>query len=421
MMNILSYSMIALPGHSFLGGSVNYVLLAFLLLAVINTLRMQRRMSFLEQWNDCLLNAFHRTNNSLMRIKRMHEEFAAEKLPPLAALRVRELAVQIGDIVNFNKGSLSISQEKRGDELKTEECELYSYITSLVSRHREHAENCQVELNVCKDAGYRPCRINEMAFTAALDGLLERSVDRTRPDEDVNIILSGGDDRWSVEISNRSSGKDYWKYFGLLLTFVKICCGSNLRFMWHVVKAHGGKISGYEWENLVHYKITVPVGYDHSPVPAVENTDPTGCTDNLPHIVLIMEDKELSGYLKASLSDIYRVSVYEHYSQITVPLSNDNTDIIMIDEETEGRDICSKIKKNKQTSDVTVLLLTASDDAEDLEELKKCRADRFLPRMVSVERLKEEILSILEERRQQIERVIRLVNTDFSVMCGRKK
>lgn len=410
-MNILSYSVIALPEYSFLDGSVNHVLLALLLLVIINSLRMRGRMYFLQQKNKLLLNAFHRTNNSLTLIESAHQELVAENLPPLVAVTVSRLTAEIGDIISSNKGALPILQRKRGGELKTDEYELYSYITSLVNRHREHAENCQVKLNVFKDAGHRACHINEMAFTAALHDLFKRSIDSTRPEGSVNVLVSCRDDRWSMEISNRSSGKDYRKYFGLFLYFVKICCGSNPGLIWHVVRSHGGRISGYEWGQCVDYKITVPLGDNNSPVSAVEEA---GHADDLLHVVLIMADKELSGYLKDSLSRSYRVSVYEHYKQITVPLSDENTDIIIIDEETEDSNICSRIKKNKLTSDVPVLLLTTSNDAEHLKELKKCRADRFLPRTVTVERLEAELLFIREESKQQFERVIRLVNTDFS-------
>lgn len=410
-MNILSYVVIALPEYNFLDGSVNHVVLAFLLLVIINSLWMRRRMYFLQQKNKLLLNAFHQTNNSLMLIESIHQELAAENLPPLVAVTVRRLTAQIGDIISSNKSVLTIPQRNRDGELKTDEYELYSYIASLVNRHREHAENCQVKLNVYKDAGYGVCHINEMAFTAALHDLLKRSIDCTQPGGSVNIIVSCRDDRWSMEISNHSSGKDYRKYFGLFLTFGKICCGSNPGLIWQVVRAHGGNISGYEWGKWVDYRITVPLGDNNSPVSAVEDGDHA---DELPHVVFIMKDKELSGYLKDSLSRSYRVSVYEHYKQITVPLSDENTDIIIIDEEAEDSNICSRIKKNKLTSDVPVLLLTTSNDAEHLKELKKCRADRFLQRTVTVERLEAELFFIREESKQQFERVIRLVNTDFS-------
>lgn len=275
MMYILSCSMIGLPEHSFRNGSVIYVLCAFLFLAIIDSLRMRRKVFFLEQRNDFLLDAIRQATYTLMTIKNMYDELAADNLPPLIAVSIRQLAAQIGDVINRNKSALSVSGERSDGELNLDECELYS-------------------------------------------------------------------------------------------------------------------------------------------VPAVENAGYTGCTDELPHIVLIMEDKKLSGNLKAVLSRSYRVSVYEHYERIDPPLSNDNTDIIIMDAESVDGKLCSRIKKNKHTSDVTVLLLTPFGNAEDLKKYENWRADRLLPRTVPVERLEEEIISILEERRQQIERVIRLVNTDFS-------
>ena len=408
MMNIVFPSMIALPEYNFLGSSVNHVLLAFLLLAIINTLRTRGRIFFLEQEKDFLLDVIHRTTSSLTITKNMHEELVLDNIPPLVSTKVRRLVMQIDDAINLNTCALSASLGKMDDKFKTDEYELYTYITSLVNRYREYAENCRVELNLFADAGYRICNIPEIAFTSALQGLVKRSIDSTRPNGSVNISVLCKDDQWSMEISNCSPERYYVKYFGQFLTFVKICCGGSLRFIWHVVRRHGGKISGYELGKSVYYKITAPLSTNDA---LMADTSDTG---QLPHIVLIMADRKLSGYLKAALSDEYRVSVYEHYEQITIPLSNDNTDIFIIDAEPENREVCSKIKNNKQTSDVPILLLIPSNDAEDLKEFEEWRADRILPRMVPVKRLKAELLSIREERKQQLERVVRLVNTDFS-------
>lgn len=411
MMNILSYSLIALPEH-LLDNSANYALLALLLLMVTKLMRVLRKISFLEQKNEFLLNGIHQVTGLLMSNKTMHEKLAADNLPPLVDIGVRRLTADIDNIINYNKSTLFISEGKKDGSLKTGGYELYSYITSLVNQYREYAENCRVELNLCKDAGYKSFSINEMAFTIALQRLVKRSIDKTRPNGSVNIVVSCPDDRCHLQISNSSPGKYYRKYLGLFFMALKAFCCGQLRFIWHVVRLNGGVITGYELGGTARYQIKVPLASDHSPVPTAENAGYDIRAGKQPHIVLIMKDSELSGYMKDTFSHLYRVSIYEHYEQITNPLSRENTDIIIIDTEYSG--LCSKIKNNKQTSDVPVLLLAASNDAEELKELTKCRADRILPRTVSAERLIAEIHFMLEESEQWIERVKKLVTTDFS-------
>lgn len=410
-MNILSYSLIVLPEY-LLDNSTNYALLALLLLTVTKLMRVLRKISFLEQKNEFLLNAIHQVTGLLTSNKTMHEELAADNLPPLVDVGVRRLTADIDNIINCNKSTLFISEGKKDGSLKTDGYELYSYITSLVNQYRGYAENCRVKLNLYKDAGYKSFSINEMAFTVALQRLVKRSIDKTHPDGSVDIVVSCPDDRCHLQISNSSPGKDDRKYLGLFFTALKVFWCGQLRFIWHVVRLNGGVITGYELGGTARYQIKVPLGGNHSPVSPVESGGDDIRTGKLPHIVLIMKDRELSGYLEDTLSRLYRVSVYEHYEQIPHSLSHEDMDIVIIDAEYSG--LCSKIKNNKQTSGVPVLLLAASHDAEELKELKKCRADRILPRTVSAERLMAELHSMLEEYKQWLERVRRLVTTDFS-------
>lgn len=412
MMNILSYSLIALAWDSASGNSVNYVLVAFLILVLMNYMWLLRKTSFLQQKSDFCVNTIHKTNVELMNTKLMLEDLLSVNIPPLVFTQIKQVVGQIDDAIFSNKSAFSLYVGKNTGKPQTEEYELYTYLTSLIHRNREHAENCGVKLNVCKDAGYRGCHINETALTAALQGLVERTVDNTPPDGSVNVAVSCLDDRWNLEIFNSPLAKDYKRCFGLLFTAIKVWCCGSLRLVWQIVKSHGGRITGYELGQSVYYKVTLPVNDDKSEDdPGVEGTADIG---KLPHILLIMEDKELSDYLKAALAPSYRVSVYAHYEPNAIPVSNENTDIVIIDAEAEDSKLCSRIKTNKQTSDVKVLLLTTSNDADVLKELKECRADRILPRLVPVEKLKAELLSIREESEQQLERVRRLVNTNFS-------
>lgn len=410
MMNILSYSLIAFVWNSASGNSVNYVLVAFLILVLMNYMWLLRKTSFWQQKSDFCLNAIHKANDSLVNTKLILEDLLSDSITSLVSTHIKRVAEQIDDVVCSNKSVLSLYEGKNTGKPGTEEYELYTYLTSLIHRNREHAENCGVKLNVCKDAGYRGCHINETTLTAALQGLVERSIDNTPPNGSVNIAVSCLDDHWNLEISNCPLAKDYKRCLGLLFTSIKIWCCGSLRLVWQIVKSHGGKITGYELGESVYYKVTLPLNDDkREDNPAVEGTTDTG---KLPHILLIMEDKELSDYLKTALSRSYRVSVYAHYEQITIPISNDNTDIVIID--AEDSQLCSRIKTNKQTSDVKILLLTTSNDADVLKELKEGRADRILPRLVPVEKLKAELSSLREESERQFERVRRLVNTNFS-------
>ena len=407
-MNILSYSLIALSWYTVLGNSTNYVLLAFLILTLMSYMWLLRRISFLQQKSDFCLKAIHKTNNSLMNTRSMLEDLASGNIPYSISTLIKRIAEQTGDIIHSNKGALSLYERKSVGNFNTDEYELYTYLTSLINHSREYAEHCGVKLNVCKDAGYGGCHINETALTAALQGLVERSIENTPPEGSVDLVVSCQDGRWSLEISNCPSVKGYQRYLGLFFTSMKVSCSGNLRFIWQVVRSHGGKITGYELGSSSYYKITIPLSEDNPLMEEISNTS------KLPHILLVMKDKELSGYLQTALSRLYRVSVYEHYENISDSITHWNTDIILVDEAAGDIRLCSEIKSNKRTSDVTVLLLTASEDVEDREEIKECGADGFLPRLVHTERLRTELHAVMEERKQKVERVIKLVNTDTS-------
>lgn len=412
-MVIFFYSEVALLqlGHY---ASINYALIAMLIFTISCILWMIRNKSFSGRRLWFCLNLIHRSQPLLRVTKKMLENLADSDIPIGTSQEIRRIIGYINGVIENNNSVMAIGAEKPGGNVRTNQYELSTYITSLTSHCREYADSRHVKLNVRNDTGYIGCSINEAALTAALQCLVEKVIVVTPPDGCVNVIVSCLANQWKLEISNfQYAEKDCKWYFGVLFALVKIYCCGYLRLINRIIRYHGGAITGYEQGKFVHYDIVVPIAYrdKKNDNPLMEIRPETA---KLPHVMLMMGDKEFSGYLKESLSGCFRVSVCEDSVRLLRSLSSRNTDIVIVDDTMYGIKLCSQIKSDKKMSDIPVVMLMDLEDGEDSIASRQSGADWFLPRMVQMERLSADIQALIEERIHQSEQLKKLVEKNFS-------
>ena len=412
----LSYSLIVLfPfGHYASSTFVNHVLIAFLLFMMVHYLSMFRQKILFEQKLRFCLDVVHKINIPLKMARELLDNLISGDSSVSASQKVRRAAGYMDDIMDYTNGILSLNSENKDVDIKTKSYELYTYITSLINHCREYADNHQVKLNVCKAAGYIGCSINEVCLTAALRSLVERVIAVTPHNGCVDVLVTCREDRWGLEISNSPhSGKYRKRYLGLSLTRLKVFFCGDLHFIQGIVQSHGGDITGYEQGKLIRYEITVPIKCGNC-MDNVSAVDVHSAAENLPHIMLVTQDKVLSGYLTESLSAVYRITVVEDSKRIPRSLYGQDIDGVIVDEALDGMEICSRIKSNKRISDIPVVLLTASDDTHDNSTNKKCSADRLLPRAVDTGKLKETLQAFIEDRNRRQEQMKMIIEKEFS-------
>lgn len=364
-----------------------------------------------EEKLKCYENILKRTAAPLDMIRGLLENVLSKDIPLPVAREVRWIKMCVNrmmDRCNHIVGRNNVNGWK-DNELKTSEYELYSYITSLVNQFRSYADKRHIQLKVCKGDGCIGCNIDGIFLTAALQILFKKVIDITPWNGCVNIEVSHRTDQWSIQITNCSdTGKGR---HGILRQFYKLWILSHLdkhRYMQLLINLHGGRITGYEQGSSVHYVITIPI--DTNPMSresAAKQEDLTKAHASdmehaeLPHILLIMDDKEFSSYLETSLSSLFRITILDDCSRFAGSLSHYRADVVIIDESlscVSGIGLCTQIKSDKSMFNIPVVLLMGNEIDGDYGSYWKSSADWVISRIIHARQLQTELLILIKER-----------------------
>ncbi len=125
-------------------------------------------------------------------------------------------------------------------------------------------------------------------------------------------------------------------------------------------------------------------------------------------VLVVDDEEEIRQYLKAELSDIYRVSEATNGKEALDYVLNQKPDLVISDvmmPEMDGATLTKKIKSNINVNHIPVILLTAKASQEDKAEAFETGADAYVPKPFNVEMLKKRITNILENRERLKHRI----------------
>ncbi|MFB6319705.1 two-component regulator propeller domain-containing protein [Saccharicrinis sp. FJH54] len=135
-------------------------------------------------------------------------------------------------------------------------------------------------------------------------------------------------------------------------------------------------------------------------------SEPEDINSNGPSVLIVEDNPDVQSYLQSELGETYTLW-YENNGEAGLNSALQNIPDLIISDvmmpEMDGITMCKLIKQNVKTSHIPVILLTARGTDDDQIMGLKSGADIYISKPFSVEVLKAQIKSILENR-QKIER-----------------
>lgn len=106
--------------------------------------------------------------------------------------------------------------------------------------------------------------------------------------------------------------------------------------------------------------------------------------------ILVIDDDVsiLEGITLALELEDYEVSITTKGDEVYKKVTENNPDLIILDillSGKDGRHICKRLKSQKRTSQIPVIMISAHPSAEDT--VKECGADAFLPKPFQLDSL----------------------------------
>tara|TARA_B110000091_G_scaffold213854_1_gene264731 strand:- start:1695 stop:3353 length:1659 start_codon:yes stop_codon:yes gene_type:complete len=201
--------------------------------------------------------------------------------------------------------------------------------------------------------------------------------------------------------------------------------GIGLSFSQNLARLHGGKIEVVsELEKGSCFTLLIPLGNSHLSneqmvenneifISKVNHTSNSVLTKNLqttdasikdkPSLLIIEDNPEIYHYLTSELSAYYSTLSSIDGSQGIEMAFDALPDIIISDimmPKTDGIEVCRKLKNDIRTSHIPIILLSARVNDESKIEGLKSGADVYLTKPFSLEVLKTQITSLLDNRKK---------------------
>ena len=129
---------------------------------------------------------------------------------------------------------------------------------------------------------------------------------------------------------------------------------------------------------------------------------PTSKPKTRQRVLVVEDEEEIRAYLKAELSDTYRVVTCCNGKEAYDFILKEMPDLVISDvmmPEMDGLTLCHKLKQNTNVNHIPIILLTAKSRTEDTLEGMETGADAYIVKPFNTELLKSTAANLITNRR----------------------
>lgn len=344
----------------------------------------------------------------------------------LAIQNAENLSELADNLLNFQKEELYSSR------VSVSQQELNSYLHSYLKRFDDYAKSLDIQLEYKSSFENLQVWIDTNKMDSIIRNLLSNALKYTPKGGRVTMEVWAAKNYWHMNISDTGIGiskedqKKLFKYMfrGYNATNQLITgCGVGMLLTYRLIKNHEGKITCTSTENVgTTFQLSFPIhskNYSYKPVPnqnketsipaqvkpevtfPTSEATPASSPADAPLILIVDDNNALRSFITHSLSATYRVEGANNGKEALALIAQQQPDLILSDvmmPVMDGKELCSQIKGNMETSHIPVILLTALGDKENMLEGLETKADQYIVKPFDLMVLEANIRTILENR-----------------------
>lgn len=316
--------------------------------------------------------------NQLLDFRKIEEDMFRFNFKKQNIIKIVEKVYQqYYQSAKFNKLEISLEVEKEDIECNIDAEAIYKIISNLIANAIKYAKS-QIKITVKE-----------------VDG---------------NLQICVKDD--GIGIEEKFKEKIFEPFFQIQDkdNAVRTGSGLGLSLSQSLALKHGGEISiESEYGKNCHFTLTLPIVagdtiQDTEDVTADKESTVAEHTAGEPgnaKILIVEDNADMRTFLCESLNDNYIVFEAENGIKALDIIEKENIDIIISDimmPEMDGLELCNKLKNDPAYSHLPLILLSAKTDVSTKVEGLSKGADVYMEKPFSIEQLKAQVNSIIENR-----------------------
>ena len=319
----------------------------------------------------------------------------------------------VNELLDFRK------TENKSLELSCVQLDLIILLKDIILRFTPAIKNKGITVNLDTEAAHAYAYMDEEAVTKIISNLLDNAIkyaenkviiELSKTDQTVAIIFKNDGRHIPDELRN----KIFEPFFRIGEDNNIKGTGIGLPMARSLARLHHGDITlDHTDARLNSFKLHCPIHqeveftlYDQNPeqqaskvTSKIKRTVP----DHEKPVVLIVEDNtDLMTFMVQELQDDYRVLKANHGEAALDSLKDQEVQLIISDVKMpvmDGVALCRAVKNKLETSHIPIIMLTAKSDLDARVEGLKSGADVYLVKPFSMEYLKAQINTLLENRK----------------------
>lgn len=381
-----------------------------------------RQRDMLKEGNQYFIDAFREIRNPISLIKTPLGVVFEDSCPePLK----KELSIALHNIDGLDQHLTTLMGLKHNfvnsGDMSVAEHEIYAFMQKKVCSLQSSADRLHIRLEIISDFGYASAWFDQGKISPVIDKFILSAIECSLPETHLSIHLSVKDKYWAIRIGDNCNGLflKCCKWYLLHLPIPKslhrkqYAMGGEL--FTRLLDLCNGKILILENEVLLRFPIEC--AYSQPARPESLKGFDTFLEDEAdfvfhklskkksvdgPLVVLVDNDGKFRCYLEKRLSEYFSVRSFDDGMEALESIRDEHPDLVICDivlQGMGGEELSSKLKSERETSSIPVILLASHIDVELREKRSFSLADMLVYKPFCIEDFKVEISVLISNSR----------------------
>ena len=306
-----------------------------------------------------------------------------------------------------------VSIQEHGYVLNLVNTDISERISFICYNFSEMAKNANIRLSFKSNPEHIVSAVDSKALSKILNNLIHNGIKYSETYLDIEASMEAG--KVVVHFTNDGPVIPADRRESVFLPFVRYTSrkteyqqsfGIGLAQARTLAQLHGGSLTLQDRDDVTEFILTLPFR-QAADAPAQEVEEPQPVAHNLPLLLIVEDNVDLSSYLKRKFrADDYKVIAVPSAEKALQVLDQESVDVLLTDiglQNMSGVELCRKVSQDKRLSHIPIIVISAISSVETKIKCMENGATMYIEKPFSQDYLEACIKGVLDKRRVQKE------------------